>query len=122
MKKTIALFLTVLMFCIFLAGCVEPDPNYVPPEEPHLYWKDVDVVIEDMDQYVWGVRPRRRKLTITVYSEEYDLRKTFTLAASGINAPIYWNAKEGDIVKAQLYSWVMDSTGEVIRREINCLK
>ena len=35
-----------------------------------------------------------------------------------LGVPEHWDVETGDIVKVKLYSWVMDSTGEVVRRKI----
>ena len=68
----------------------------------------------------WFATVHRYELNITVYSEEYDLEKTLHYSGSGMLTNIPgWNAKEGDVLRAQLYSWVMDSTGTVTRRDIN---
>ena len=54
------------------------------------------------------------------FIEEYNLEKTLTYEDQGmwVNNPA-WNYEKGDIIKAELYSWVMDSTGEIVRRDIN---
>ena len=98
----------------------EPDPNYIPPEKPHLYWKDIDVVITDI-QKDRSLNNRFLRVTVTVKSKEYNLEEDFIFEGNWYYHPKFWDAKEGDIVKAQLYSWVMDSTGQVVKRDINCL-
>jgi hypothetical protein len=98
----------------------EPDPNYVPPEKPHLYWKDIDVVITDI-QKDRSLNNRFLRVTVTVKSKEYNLEEDFIFEGNWYYHPKFWDAQEGDIVKAQLYSWVMDSTGQIVKRNINCL-
>lgn len=121
-RKSLSLALAAIMMLSLCACSFEPDQNYKPPEQPHLYWKDIDVEVVSVNQHTWFATVHRRKLTITVKSEEYGLEKTLYYESSGmINDIPCWNAKEGDIVKAQLYSWVMDSTGQVTRRDINKL-
>lgn len=45
---------------------------------------------------------------------------TDEFAGSGaFGYPEQGNYRKGDIVKAEMYSWVMDSTGEIVRREIH---
>lgn len=83
-------------------------------EEPHLYWKDIDVVITDVKRRHWYTGAHWYSVELTVESKEYGL--TEFIEISGKSA---WNYEEGQTVKAELYSWVMDSTGEVIRRKIN---
>ena len=121
MKKTICfLTLIVLMISIFCGCGYEPDPNYVPPEKPHLYWKDIDVVVTDISKRHWFGGTHWYQVDITVKSEEYDLEQTFTYKGSGMfGCPSQWEYDIGDVVKAELYSWVMDSTGEVTQRTIN---
>ena len=114
-----------LLFCICLSLCACSFPeneNFVPSEQPHLYWKDIDVIVTNVDQKSWFATVHRNVLNITVESEEYGLSKSFTLESSGaINNISCWNAKVGDTIRAELYSWVMDSTGEIIRRDIHKL-
>jgi hypothetical protein len=106
-----------------MCACTIPvNASYVPKEQPHLYWKDIDVIVTSVDQRTWFATVHRRILYITVESEEYGLVKSFTFESSGmINTINCWDCKVGDVVKAELYSWVMDSTGEVVRRDINKL-
>ena len=121
MKKTIC-FLTLIVFMVSIfCGCgYEPDPNYVPPEQPHLYWKDIDVVVTEIDKRHWFASTHWYVVNVTVESEEYGLEQTFEIKGYGaFGCPSQWNYQDGDIVKAELYSWVMDSTGEVTKRTIN---
>lgn len=89
-------------------------------EQPHLYWKDIECIVKDCDYKYWYASGTHFKANITVYSDEYDLTQTFDL--NGYDAKTCESLSKGDIVTCELYSWVMDSTGEVIRREINRLK
>lgn len=83
----------------FLCGCTQ-NTQFEPTEQPHLYWKDIDVVVEN--------------------SDEYQLTYTDEFAGSGaFGYPEQGNYRKGDIVKAEMYSWVMDSTGEIVRQEIH---
>ena len=122
MRRILIISLTILL-CFSLCACdVQPNKNYTPQEQPHLYWKDIDVVVTSVEQRSWYATVHRNVLYITVESEEYRLTKSFTLESSGtINNISCWNCKVGDTVKAELYSWVMDSTGEVVKRDINKL-
>jgi hypothetical protein len=121
MKKTVCfLTLIVLVACVFCGCGYEPDPNYVPPEQPHLYWKDIDVVVTDISKKHWFGGTHWYQVDITVESEEYGLERTFTYKGSGMfGCPSQWEYDIGDVVKAELYSWVMDSTGEVTKRTIH---
>lgn len=52
--------------------------------------------------------------------DEYQLTYTDEFAGSGaFGYPEQGNYRKGDIVKAEMYSWVMDSTGEIVRQEIH---
>lgn len=118
MKKIIF----IIMFAILcLVGCnmETTDETYEPSEEPHLYWKDIDVVITDIEKRHWFARTHWYSIEITVKSEEYNLTETIQEKSCGIFRPNEWDYEEGQVIKAKLYSWVMDSTGEVVRREIS---
>lgn len=119
MKKYLLILLMVLT--LFVAGCASPDGiQYQPQEQPHLYWKDINVVVTDIDRRHWYASTHWYVVNITVQSEEYGLTKTFEIKGSGaFGCPSQWDYEEGQTVKAELYSWVMDSTGNVIKREIN---
>ena len=119
MRKYVAGILFI--FVILLVGCsFESNQNYVPKEQPHLYWKDIDVVVTDIDKRHWFATVHRYEVNITVHSEEYNISKTLNYQSSGAFAVIPgWDYEVGDVIKAELYSWVMDSTGEVMRRDIN---
>lgn len=127
-EKVASILVIVAVIITAILGCwvvhemltYEPDPNYVPPEKPHLYWKDIDVVITDI-QKDRSLNNRFLRVTVTVKSKEYNLEEDFIFEGNWYYHPKFWDAQEGDIVKAQLYSWVMDSTGQVVKRDINCL-
>lgn len=119
MSKRIFVFVIILLF-LMMTGCeLQPVER---KEQPHLYWKNIDVVVENVDQRHWFAAVHRYEIHITVYSEEYNLRKTLSYSSSGMYTPEHWGVQKGDIVTAELYSWVMDSTGEVVRRDIHTLK
>lgn len=119
--KKISILALLLIFVLTGCGVSSAEPhNYVPKEQPHLYWKDIDVEVTSINKHHWFASTHHYKVDITVYSEEYNLTKTFNNYASGAFAVIPgWDYEKGDIIKAELYSWVMDSTGEVVRRDIN---
>lgn len=103
---------------------VKENYEYIPPPEtPVLYYKDIDVVVIENKKYNhWG-KVKSYTQVITVKSEEYGLEETFTYRGSGmfINMP-YWSVEEGDIIKAELHSWKIESTGEIIKRKISNLE
>lgn len=44
-------FILPLMLLVFLCGCAQ-SVQYERKEQPHLYWKDIDVVVEQVDKLV----------------------------------------------------------------------
>lgn len=89
-------------------------------EQPHLYWKDIDVAVTSVDKKHWYASTHWYEVKVSVKSEEYQLTYTEVFKGSGaFGCPSQWEYDKGDTVKAKLYSWVMDSTGEVVRREIH---
>lgn len=119
MKKM--MLIAISLFIVVLSGCTNPEgAQYQQAEQPHLYWKDIDVVVTSIDKKHWYASTHWYEVTLNVESEEYDLAKKYIIKESGaLNCPKQWDYCAGDIVKARMYSWVKDSTGEVVRREIN---
>ena len=128
MTKRLGILLMLLLSFV-LCGC-EPDDKvpYMPKviwstantESPaninHLYWKDIEVRVVDVEHTSRKSGSVRRKCTtITVYSDEYNL--TFTESYFGTGD--IFDMRVGDIVWAELYTWKNDATGEINRREIN---
>ena len=118
MKKAI-LFSMLLLILSVGCGCdtihVQSEKTQVK-EEPHLYWKDIDVVVTSVDKKHWYASTHWYEVRVTVESEEYQLTYTDTFKGSGaFGCPSQWEYSEGDIVTAELYSWVIDSTGEVVK-------
>ena len=114
--------LIILTSLLLLTGCCQFNKNtsYTKQEQPHLYWKDIDVVVTDIDKRHWYALTHWYVVEITVESKEYDLTESFELKGSGVfGCPNQWDYEEGQVIKAELYSWVMDSTGEVIKRKIH---
>lgn len=118
MRKWKILVITISL--LLLSACAEPDPNYVPPEQPHLYYRTITATVTDNDTRHWFATTHWYEVRTTVYSKEYDLENTLTSKGSGVfGCPWEFKLKEGDKVEVELYSWVYDSTGEVIKREIH---
>ena len=117
------IFLFALLLVLILSGCAVQQTINMPSggkEQPHLYWKDIDVVVTSVDKKHWYASTHWYEVKVSVKSEEYKLTFTDTFKGSGaFGRPSQWGYDKGDIVKAKLYSWVMDSTGEVVRREIH---
>ena len=107
----ILVILLLLLLC--LCSC-SGTSNYT---QPHLYWKTVTAVVTDNDVRRWFAGTHHVRVITTVYNEEYDLKATLITQDSGI--PWEIDLKKGDKVEVELYSWVYDSTGETIKREIH---
>lgn len=116
MKKVFAV--TALLLLVFQCGCVQDMPC-VKKEQPRLYWEDIDVVVEQVSRKHWFAGTHRYEVRIIVKSDEYNLTFTDVIIGSGMFRPKQWDYHAGDTVKAELCSWVTDSTGEVTKREIN---
>lgn len=121
-KRIFGFILLALLITFYFAGCdcFNTTTNYQPPEQPHLYWKDIDVTVTDIDKRHWFAGTHWYEVTVYVHSDEYDLDGSYTEQGSGVfGCPNSWQYEIGDTVKAELYSWKMDSTGEIIKREIH---
>lgn len=119
---TMFLLIGILISIIALDSKTSSNVNH-QQEKPVLYWKDIDVKVVSNNKHSWFVKTRFYKQEIKVVSDEYNLEETFYLNDSGAFANMpYWNVKEGDVIKAELYSWKLESTGEIVNREINKLK
>lgn len=121
---TISTLLLVGLFTLIATSDSNTSSNTNQQQEkPVLYWKDIDVKVVSNNKHSWFVKTRFYKQEIKVISNEYNLEETFYLNDSGAFANMpYWNVKEGDVIKAELYSWKLESTGEIVNREINKLK
>ncbi len=119
--KKIGLTIILTFILVLFSGCeVYKGTSHQQAEQPHLYWKDIDVIVTDIDKRHWFAGTHWYVVSVTVQSEEYGLSATFQIEGSGaFGCPPQWEYDMGDTVKAQLYSWVLDSTGEVIKRKIN---
>lgn len=120
LNKCVLIIMLTTIIC--LTGCSTEIENktYQVQEQPHLYWKDIDVTITDIDKRHWFAGTHWYAVEVTVKSEEYGLIESFEIEGSGaFGCPNAWNYEEGQVVEAELYSWVMDSTGEVVKRKIN---
>ena len=122
MKKYILIITLIMILCLTGCNTNTGDQEYQVPEQPHLYWKDIDVMITDINKRHWFAGTHWYVVGLTVKSEEYGLTETFEIKGSGaFGCPGAWKYEEGQVVKAELYSWVIDSTGEVVKRKINMI-
>lgn len=114
MNKKILLILLILNIVgIFALGLLCLADSLVQgsaeARQPHLYWKDINVEVVEVRQSL-----NKRIYEVEVYSKDYNLKHSFVLR--GID---YDGYEKGDIIKAELYSWVDDSSGKIIQREIH---
>lgn len=116
-KMIYLIFLLVLSFTF--VGCSSNNSNYVKQEQPHLYSKNIECIVTKCDYKYWYASGCHYKAYLAVFNEEYNLEKEFVL--DGMDAKKCENLKEGDIINCKMNSWVLDSTGEVLKREINSL-
>lgn len=124
MKNIFALnkMILIILLCSMISGCSKNHENELR-EQPHLYWKDIDVEVIDIDKRHWFASTHWYQVDLEVYSSEYDLTKTFEIQGSGaFGCPKEFDYEKGDILKAELYSWKKDSTEEIVKREIHKLK
>ena len=70
-----------------------------------MYYKTIDVVVVENNTSYSGGRFPHYYQEVTIKSGEYGLQQTFDYEDSGVFADMdYWYYKEGDVVKATLYS------------------
>ena len=122
-KHLVIVMILVILSC-FLSGCTTTSTitseQSTPQEQPHLYWKDIPVTVTDIDKRTWFAGTRRYNVTVSVHSDTYNIDETFTEEGSGFyGCPDSWNYEKGDTITAELYTWKIDSTGEITRRCIN---
>ena len=121
MKKIICIILTI--FCILsICGC-EISTTKRPQtqiRQPVLHTQDIDVLVTNISKSHRFVKVHRYYVSMDVYSEEYNISKSFSYNASGmfITLPA-WEYEKGDIVKAELHTWIYEDTGTIHKQYIN---
>ncbi|WP_373262230.1 hypothetical protein [Hungatella hathewayi] len=122
MRYMVAGTIVTILLCLMISDCGKRQECKLD-EQPHLYWKEIEVEVISIDKKHWFASTHWYQVDLDVYSSEYELRKTFEIQGSGaFGCPKEFNYEIGDIIKAELYSWKMDSTGEIIEREIHNLQ
>ena len=106
----------VLLAALLSCGCSTHDPD--DAEQPQHHWKTVNAVITDIDKQHWYTLFHNYGVNMTLYNEEYDAEGVVYRSSSGMNDFSWWGCEVGDVVEVQLDYWVMESTGEVVRKEI----
>lgn len=99
-----------------LVGCGESDNAYIPPGREVLYWKNIECEIED--SWFNVATPVLCSGWVRVRSNEYDLERTFDF--NGYRAgEMRSYVRDNTTITCEMYSWVLDDTGEVTRRMLN---
>lgn len=122
MKKFLPFLCLVIFSISVFCGCENAD--YIPPEEPHLYWKDIDVVVTDVSKQHWyaTTHAKGKELygwhisDLVIYDKPKELTEFFTPAkcpyqtANGCTYNYYcYRAGEkqkcGQIITRPFQSW-----------------
>lgn len=112
---TLALIVSVLTIKILASNIVDAE-IYANEESPKRYYKYADVVVTDIDARHWYASGHHWTTHITVKNEEYNISKSFNYTGSA--AKEMSDLKKGDIIQAEIRSYVIESTGEIVSREI----
>ena len=106
----------IIFSIIIFTSCVPTDncnQNHIL-DTNHLYYKDIEVEITDIDKRCYFSGCMHYLVYVTVYSKDYDLVQNFDLHTKDA-----YELEKGDIVKAELYSWKNNETGKINKRKIN---
>lgn len=119
--KITLLTIFFLLFVIFLG--IFNQMSQVP-EGTKLYKQDIDVVVTEISK---SETPRYTGISViydydvdvTVYSKEFNTTEKFSY--SDLFHSKYFDLEKGDIIQAELYTYKNESTGEIVKKEINRL-
>ena len=113
----ILIIIVIVSMLLLLCGCGEvTDSTQSPIESEVLYWKDVECEIEDY--WFNAAVPTLCSGWVKVKSEEYNLEETFDL--HGFEASEMRDyVEDNKTITCEMYSWVLDNTGEVTRRMLH---
>lgn len=119
-KKTTLIRICSILLMFTISLTVFCSCNFEIPEQPKANFKDIDVVITDIEKKQYFAGTAIREVTIEVYSQEYNLTKRFTETYKGMFEEIpYMKYEKGDTVKARLCTYYMESTGQIVNRFID---
>lgn len=118
-KINICLLLAILAMALF-TGCDTTNFSESNEEKPRLCFESVDCEVTRCDYKYWYASGAHFKAEVSVKLEEYGLTKSFTY--NGLEAKDFESVKVGDKVTCTLSYWILDSTGEIVRREISSIK
>lgn len=116
-KSKTLLYISILIIIISsFVGCstksdisTSDEPTKATACTNHLYWKDINVKVLDV---IYGFN----YTVITVYSEEYDIKKQMTVSGNHM-----FDLSVGDYITAELYTYKNDETGEINSRSIHSI-
>lgn len=98
---------------------ISPKKAHVP-EQPVVSNMEIPVVITSIDKRHWYASTHHWTLRMTVKNEEYGLEKSFDFSASGGFAVVpFWNNNTGDVLTANMKIYTIESSGEVVSRDIS---
>ena len=113
----VLVIVVIVSVLLLLSGCGrEKSSIQFSKEREHLYWKDIECQIED--SWFNAAVPALCNGWIEVKSDEYGLEETFNL--HGFEASeMRTYVRDNKTITCEMYSWVLDSTGEVTRRTLS---
>ena len=122
MKKFLKTVLVITLCASFFAGCTSQENI---DSKPHWVYRDINVEVTSVRIEDTG-NLFLKDIYITVKSDEYGTRATFVDEAvrtsSHGNLPNeYQDIKKGDILRAEVALYIVDSTNEVQDMEIERL-
>lgn len=117
LNKKIFVILVSLLFT-FLCGCTQ-NTQSEPTEQPHLYWKDIDVVVENVDSRHWFASTHHYIVYVTVRSDEYQLTYSGTNDFVPMNQAVEYSGIEMAVNRqGMLRVRVLDNDGGFTTQDI----
>lgn len=117
--KWILIIILIALTIVLLCGCEKgaySSQSQSQMEREHLYWKDIECKIED--SWFNAAVPALCTGWIEVKTEEYGIEETFVLRGYEASEMRDY-VRDNETITCEMYSWVLDSTGEVTRRMLN---
>ena len=125
-KLNVKITLLITFFLLFVIFLGTFNQMSQVPEGTKLYKQDIDVVVTKINK---SETPRYTGISVifdydydvdvTVYSKEFNTTEEFNY--SGLFHSKYFDLNKGDIIQAELYTYKNESTGEIVKKEINRL-
>lgn len=123
-KLNVKITLLIIFFLLFVIFLGIFNQMSQVPEGTKLYKQDIDVVVTEISK---SETPRYTGISViydydvdvTVYSKEFNTTEKFSY--SDLFHSKYFDLEKGDIIQAELYTYKNESTGEIVKKEINRL-